>query len=341
MNRFSFRSGVRPAVVVMLAALAVVAIAACNGPQGSGSNPNLKHLTLGLTYVPNIQFAPFYVAEELGYYRDAGLDVTLHHHTLAQDEFGALVAHQEDVIIAGGDETLQAQSRGIPLVYIAQMYNQYPVTLIVPASSPIHSAADLRGHSIGIPGAYGANYIGLLALLQSAGLSKSDVNIQSIGYTQVPALMAHRVDAVVGYINNEPIQFQKAGFAIRTIPVAASTQPLISDGLAALDSEIGAHPDEMKAVVKATLRGEAYTLAHPQQALNLSKKYVPDLSNSTNAANALVVLQATNQIFKPTGKPGYTDSAAWQSMESFLYANGQLAKQVDASKAYSNAYLPS
>jgi NitT/TauT family transport system substrate-binding protein len=327
------------ALTLLLAPLSGL-LAACDTGT-SGGTGNLTPLTVGLTFVPNIQFAPFYVADALGYYRDAGLNVTFHHHNASEDEFGALVAGQEDAIFASGDESLQARARGPELVYVATVYTKYPVTLIVPASSSIHSAADLRGHSVGIPGKYGGTYIGLLALLKSAGLKESDVNIQAIGFNQVQTLLSHQVDAVMGYLNNEPIQLQKQGFAVRTIDVA-SVQPLISNGLIAMQSKLQAHPEQIKPLVAATLRGLDYTLSHPQDAVNLSKSYVPNLSDSAQAAaDALAVLNATVPLMQQNGpKPGYNDPAAWQSMASFLQSQGQLAAAVDVSQAYSNAYLP-
>ncbi len=146
----------------------------------------------------------------------------------------------------------------------------------MPANSPIQSAADLRGHTIGVPGAYGATYIGLLSLLSSAGLSQSDVHIQSIGYTQVTALLTHKVDAIMGYANNEPLLLQKAGMTVRTFDVNNAEHPLISNGLAAMQSELSAHGGDIKKLVAATLKGVDYVLAHPQDAVNLSKAYVPD-----------------------------------------------------------------
>jgi NitT/TauT family transport system substrate-binding protein len=345
MNMFTRRGqGVRSAVLGCFCALLLttLALAGC-GPttSGSGGAPTtLTPLTVGLTYVPNIQFAPFYAAEQLGYYKAAGLDVTLRHHNFGEDEFAALAAGRENVIFAGGDEVLQARAKGLPLTYVANIYTQYPVTLIVPADSSIHSVADLRGHSIGVPGAYGATYIGLLGLLRSAGLTTSDVKIQPIGYTQLPTLIGHKVDAVMGYINNEPIQFQKAGFAVRQFP-ASQAQPLISNGIAAQEGEIKAQPAAIRAFIAATLKGVQYTIAHPQATVTLSKQYVPDLNDAANAASALQVLNATIPLIQPrANKPGYTDPAAWQSMATFLQQVGQLSGTVDMSKSLSNAYLP-
>lgn len=325
--------------ILGVALLAVMTLAGC-GTGATGSSSTLTPLTVGLTYVPNIQFAPFYVAESLGYYKAAGLNVTLRHHSFGEDEFSALAAGRENVIFAGGDETLQARAKGLPIVYVANIFTQYPVTLIVPASSSIQSVTDLRGHTIGVPGQYGATYIGLLALLKHAGLTAADVTIQSIGYTQTAALIGHKVDAVMGYTNNEPIQFEKAGFAIRTFPVAAA-QPLISNGIAAEESVLASKSTAIKAFIAATLKGVDYTLAHPQQAVTISQAYVPGLSDPSAAASALAVLQATLSAMTPNAKqPGYNDPAAWQSMASFLQSIGQLSGTVDVTRSYSNAYLP-
>lgn len=335
------RRAARPAAFAVLSVLllALTALAGCGATTQPGSGA-LTPLTVGLTYVPNIQFAPFYVAQSLGYYKAAGLKVTLRHHSFGEDEFAAIAAGHENVVFAGGDETLQARAKGLPLVYVANVFTQYPVTLIVPAGSSIQSAADLKGHTIGVPGQYGATYIGLLALLKSAGLTTSDVTIQSIGYTQVPALISHKVDAVMGYINNEPIEFQKANFAIRTFPVAA-TQPLVSNGLAAQEGELQQQPAAIKALIAATLKGVDYTIAHPQDAVNISKQFVPGLNDPSAAAAALAVLQATLPAIAPNrAHPGYNDPAAWQSMATFLQASGQLNGSVDVTKAFSNDYLP-
>jgi NitT/TauT family transport system substrate-binding protein len=85
-----------------------------------------------------------------------------------------------------------------------------------------------------------------------------------------------------------------------------------------------------------------YTIAHPQDAVNLSKQYVPGLSDPTAAANALAVLQATIPAITPnSARPGYIDPATWQAMATFLQANNQLSGAVVASQSFSNDYLPS
>ena len=137
--------------VVIAAALAVL-LGGCAQP----SAPVAVHrATVGLTYIPNVQFAPFYLGESRGLFDAEGVDVTLRHHGGNEGLFTALAAGQEDLVIAGGDELLQANAEGMDLVAVAQYYRKYPIVLIVPDASPIRTAADLKGRSVGIPGRYG------------------------------------------------------------------------------------------------------------------------------------------------------------------------------------------
>jgi NitT/TauT family transport system substrate-binding protein len=321
---------------LLLLITGILPLAGC----GSGASADSNALTVGLTYIPNIQFAPFYVAQSLGYYKAAGLNVTLRHHGASEDEFGALISGKENLIFAGGDETLQARAQGQDIVYVAEVFTKYPVALIVPSDSPIQKVSDLKGHSVGIPGKFGATWIGLLALLSSAGLKQDDVNIQTVGFTQVQALVTKKVDAVMGYLNNEPTQLQKQGMSVRTFDVA-SAQPLISNGVAALRGTLSAHPDQVKAFIAATLKAVDYTSAHPQEALEISKADVPGLDDPANAADALTVLKATLPLWEHSGKAGYSDPAAWKAMADFMSAQGLIAGNVgDVTKAYSNDYLP-
>ena len=214
----SSRTNGRIRPLIILAALLAL-LTGCSAGTGStaASSTAGKALTVGLTYTPDIQFAPFYVGVEKGFFADEGLNVTLRHHGASESLTGALQAGQEDVVYAGGDEAMVARSQGVDVVNFATMYQTYPAELIVPANSPITTAVDLKGHSVGLPGEYGQNWYALLALLKQAGLSQSDVDIQSIGYTQQAALTSNKVDSVLGFSNNDAVKFQQANFAIRQI----------------------------------------------------------------------------------------------------------------------------
>jgi NitT/TauT family transport system substrate-binding protein len=314
--------------------LLVLLLAACGGSTSPSSpgQPSLNKVSIGLGYIPDIQFAPFYVAQSKGYYKAAGLDVTFH-HGIETDLIGSMVLGHDTFVFAGGDEELVARSKNLQVVDVATIFRLYPVSLIVPADSPIKTLADLKGHTIGVPGPFGSTYTGLLALLYQAHLSLSDVKVQSIGFTQVAALLGHKVDAVMGYSNNEPLQLKAQGFAVRTFDVS-DYQPLVSNGIITTVETLHNQPQLVHNFVQATLKGLKDVIADPAGAVQISKSYVPNL----DAAKAMTILQATIPIWQGNGQValGYNDSATWQSMEQFLVAQKIIPPVQDLSQAYTN-----
>ena len=314
--------------------LLVLTTAACGSTTttgGSTSPAALTKVSIGLGYIPDIQFAPFYVAQSKGYYRDAGLDVTFH-HGIVNDLIGSMVLGHDTFVFASGDEELVARSKGLKVVDVATVFQKYPVSLIVPANSPIQTLADLKGHTIGEPGPFGSTHVGLLALLYQAHLTPGDVHIQSIGFTQVAALIGHHVDAVVGYSNNEPLQLQKQGFAVRTFAVS-DYQPLVSNGIITTEDTLHNQPQLVQRFVQATLKGLKYVIANPADAVQISKSYIPGM----DPARAMSVLEATIPLWQSAnGQPGYNDKATWQAMEQFLVTQNIIPSGEDFSQAYTN-----
>ena len=122
-----------------LGACASLALSGCVAGSNAGQSDSSAtgDVTIGLTYIPNVQFAPVYVADAQGMYNDAGVTATVRHHGSDEGLLTALLAGQEDVVIASGDEAAVAASQGLDIVSIGQYYASYPGTVIVPADSPI------------------------------------------------------------------------------------------------------------------------------------------------------------------------------------------------------------
>jgi len=318
-------------VYAVVAVLVIAALTSCAG-AGKTSSPSGSKLTIGLTYQPDIQFAPVYVASVEGYFAAAGIDVTIRHHGASESLFGALQAGQEDVVFAGGDEMLQARSQGIDIVNFATVFQQYPAAILVPADSPIQSIRDLKGKSVGLPGEYGENWFALLLLLQQAGMTRDDITVVSIGYTQQAALMGGKVDAVVGFTNNEAVRFQRAGFPVQAIGLTG----LVGVGLGASSATVASSRDTLRAMWGAFDKAMRLCQDDPQRALSDSAKFVPGLDQPANAAAALATLQATTPLFgaRPFGQQ---DDATWASMVQFMQGAGLLGdKPVKAKDAYTS-----
>ncbi len=317
--------------VVLALLLSACGSSSTTGGGSATTQSTSKNISIGLGYIADIQFAPFYVAQSKGYYKAASLNVTFN-QGIVPDLIGSMIAGKSNFVFAGGDETLQARDKHVKAIDVATLFQKYPVSLIVPANSSIKALADLKGHTIGVPGPYGSTYTGLLALLYSAKLSLSDVKVQSIGFTQVAALVGHKVDAVVGYSNNEPLQLRAKGFDVRTFDVS-NYQPLVSNGIVTTEDTFASQPQMVRDFVQATLKGLKDVIADPSNAVTLSKPFIPGLSNTEQA---LSVLKATIPLWQSNGQLGNNDSATWSSMEKFLVAQKLIVTGQDVAQAYSN-----
>ena len=252
------------------------------GPAQSGAevsgNEALVHVKLPLGYIPNVQFAPLYVAIEKGYFKNAGIDVEFD-YSFETDAVALVGADELQFAVVSGEQVLLARAQGLPVTYVAAWYQQYPVSVVSKVGQGILKPADLKGKRIGLPGLYGANYIGLEALLFSAGLSEKDVTLDSIGYNQVEALAADQEQAVSVYTTNEPVQLRAQGYDLNEIRVADQVQ-LASNGLITNEKTIAENPDLVRRMVKALLQGLADTIANPDEAYSLSKNHIPNLADA-------------------------------------------------------------
>jgi len=300
------------------------------------AQPALVNIRLPLGYIPNIQFAPLYVALEKGYYRQAGLSVVFDY---AQETDGlALVGAGEiQFSIASGEQVPLARAQGLPVVYVMAWYQQYPVSIVSPISEGILIPQDLAGKKIGLPGLYGANYVGLNALLYSAGLKESDVSLDSIGYTQVESLVAGRDQAVSVYTANEPLQLRARGYAVNELRVADYVQ-LTSNGLITNEKTIAEDPALVRSMVQATLRGLQDTINNPEEAFQISKRYVENLAQADETVQKQIL--ATSIELWKADRLGYSDPTSWQNMQDVLLSMGWLKAPLDLSAAFSNDFLP-
>ena len=315
-----------------LTLLTLLLLTAC-GPKPT---PGLTHVRLALGYIPNIQFAPLYVAASKGYFSDAGIDIEFAY--MDETQAAALTGSNDlQFSVVSGEQVLLARAQGLPLVYVGAWYQQYPVSVVTLANQGINSPADLRGKSIGLPGLYGANYIGLRALLHAAGLTEADVTLDSIGYTQVESLATGRDQAVSVYTANEPVQLRALGYALTELRVADYVS-LASNGLITNEKTLSGNPRLVRAMVKAILQGVADTISDPQAAYNASLAYVDTLAQADTAAQT-AVLSATIELWK-TDRPGYSDPKAWDNMQAVLLDMGLLTQPLDLSRAFTNDYLP-
>lgn len=302
----------------VLIGVALAVIVSCTPAAAPTSTP-LTPLTVGLGYVPSVQFAQFYRAQQQGYYRAAGLDVTFQ-NDIDPNLITLVGQGAVDLGLADGTSVIPAVGQGIPIRYAATIYAQFPNIVMSAAGGPITGAADLAGRSIGIPGRYGSSWIMLQALLASANLDVGDVEIRDYpDYGQAIALAQGQVEAATGFRNNEPIQLQAQGFATSQLTVD-QVVPLAGPGLVTSTATLAAKGAALRAFVAATLQAMEEIKANPELGLDDAIAAVPELASNRDAQRA--ILQATidmwSNSFTQVNGIGAIDKEAWASSLDFM-----------------------
>jgi len=329
----------RPALLVAVAA-AVLAIAGCTG--GTSPSPSARTpLVVGLGFIPSVQFAPFYLAEQEGYYADAGLDVTFQ-FKIDPDLVTLVGQGSIDIGSADGTSVIPAVSQGIPIRYVATIYGSFPSIVFAKAASGIAGAADLEGTKLGIPGRFGSSWIMLQALLGSAGLTPDDLEVVEYpDFGQGAAVAQGAVDAATGFANNEPVQLAQSGEEVVVLHVD-DTIALPGPGLIAGTATLDEKGDAIRAFVAATLRAMDEIAADPERGLEAAITAVPELAEQRAAQ--LAILEATIGVWtgRVTADQGFgaIDRDGWQASLTFMTDLGLVPNAVTVDALVTDAFLP-
>ncbi|HET7377580.1 MAG TPA: ABC transporter substrate-binding protein, partial [Anaerolineae bacterium] len=131
-----------------------------SGCSPAASTPAaITHLQLPMGYFANVQFAPFYVAVEKGYFKQEGIDIQFDYR-LETDGMKLVGAGTIPFAVVSGEQVPLARSQGLPVKYVMQWFQNFPIVVVALADKNIKTPADLIGKSVGLPGFFGASYIG-------------------------------------------------------------------------------------------------------------------------------------------------------------------------------------
>jgi NitT/TauT family transport system substrate-binding protein len=320
----------------LLIIMTILALSACQAGSTPTANAQLREITINLTYIPNVQFAPFYVAIEKGYFAEEGLQVKLNYGNEA-DMIALVGSGKEQFMIASGEQVLMARAQGLPVVSVYPWYKNFPVGVVSLKEQNIQTPQDLKGKVIGLPGLYGASYIGFEALANYAGLSDADYTLSSIGFTQVEALVSQTVDAAVIYLPNEPSQLRALGYEINVIAVSDYLD-LVGNSLVTNEETIENDPELVRSVVKAFYRGVKAAAENPEEAFAICAKYVENLTEADQAVQQAVLAESI-KLWETDPLPG-SQLESWENMQQVLLQLGLMSQPVDVQGAYCDAFLP-
>lgn len=323
--------------VVLALVVTAVTLAGCGAFQTATPTPEPTQVRLPMGFVANVQFAPWYVAVERGYFADEGIELEFDYGDFDTKGVQLVAAGWTPFAIASGDQVLRARAQGMPVRTFVNWWQRFPVAVVTLQESGIQTPADLAGRKVGIPETFGAaSYIGWRALTTATGLNPEAVDLEVIGYAALENLTVGRVEAAVVYANNEPVQLDQRGYETNLIPVA-DYAPIVSNGVIASEEVLENDPELVRAFARAFLRGLEDTLNDPDAAFEICKEYVEGLEENAEVQRA--VLEASLAYWG--GDPlGRSEPEAWENTVEVMEGADLLEGEVDPAQAFTNEFLP-
>ena len=298
-------------------------------------------LTVQLKWLPQAQFAGYYVAQSKGYYKEAGLDVTIKPGGPDISPVQVIAGNQADVVVNWMPDALAAREAGVPLVNIAQVFNQSGLMLTCKKASGVSSPKDFKGKTLGVW--YGGNEYPFPNWMAKLGLKPdSDIKILKQGFNVDP-LLQNQAACISTMIYNEYWQVVDAGVKesdLVTFFYEKEGVASLEDGLYVLESKLKdpAFVARMAKFLKATFKGWNEAVKDPAGAA----KIVVAADASGSATEKVQKRQMDNvaKLITNAGTPkiGYLEPAAFERTVKVLLAAGSspVIKKDPGKAAYSH-----
>ncbi|HVO54547.1 MAG TPA: ABC transporter substrate-binding protein [Solirubrobacterales bacterium] len=324
--------------VALLAA--VFGLVAC-GEKSEDTTGERQALSLTLDFYPNPDHAGIYMAQELGYFEEAGLDVSINAPSDPSAPLQLLAAGKTDLAISYEPEVVLAHEQGLPVVAVAAIVNRPLTSMIWLKKSGIKGVADLKGKTIadaGIP--YQEAF--LKTILARAQLSLSDVKAVNVGFGLLPALVSGSAQAMLGgYSNVEGVDLRERGKQPVILPVDKLGVPTYDElVLVANRKQLEEEPETVRLFIAALARGTVAASEDPPKTTQAILAANPALEPKLTKAEVEATLPLLNPSVPPGQPFGFMDPKQWDTFAGWMRDNELIEALPTAPELLTNAYLP-
>lgn len=279
----------------------------------------LDKVTLQLSWQHQFQFAGYYIAQEKGYYRAAGLDVQFAEAQPSQDTVDAVLSGKAQYGIGNSGLLLQ-RSAGKPVVALAVVFQHSPYVLLAQRNNAIQSAHDLLGKRVMIEPAADE----LRAYLLQAGVAMDHI-IRAPHEFNPEGFIKGEVDAVSAYVTDEPFYLEKAHFPYQVFSPRSGGIDFYGDNLFTTEQELKRHAYRSKAFREASLRGWRYALAHPEETADL---ILAKYSRRHDRAHLLYEAKQMQRLIHPELiEVGYMNPGRWRHIAETYAELGMMGRE--------------
>jgi putative hydroxymethylpyrimidine transport system substrate-binding protein len=277
-------------------------------------------------------------ADKRGFFKNAGLEVSVLTPVSPTYSIQYVVQGVDDLGVAPEPQVVLARAKGLPIVAVGSLISRPTSTLISLRKSGIRGIGDLKGKTIAIPGLSFQKAF-LESLLAQAGLSADDVEIKTVGYKLVPALVSGRADAIFGGSRNlEGLELEPRGLHPVAVPAVELGLPPYEQLVVIARSDRAARePRTIRSFLSALRRGATIATRNPEAAtaaIDASDEPDPEASpRDTKAEIAATVPLLSKEARMSPGRAARL--VAW------MYRQGLLEEEPPVPSFLTNRYLPS
>jgi putative hydroxymethylpyrimidine transport system substrate-binding protein len=326
---------------IALAVLAIALLLAACGEKSEEGGEERESFNLTLDFYPNPDHAGIYMAQKLGYFEEAGLDVTIDTPSDPAAPMKLVAAGRSDLAISYEPEVALAREQGLDVVAVAALVNRPLTSMIWLQKSGIKGVADLKGKTIATAGIPYQDAF-LATILARVGLTPDDVKAVNVGFGLLPALVGGSAQAMLGgFLNVEGVDLRERGKGPVVTPVDQLGVPTYDElVLVARRQTLEANPEKFRLFLAALERGTEAAVEQPGAATAAITEANPDLEPKLAAAEVKATLPLLGA--RTEGQPyGFMDPREWETFVGWMRDNGLIDSLPQASELLDNGYLPS
>jgi putative hydroxymethylpyrimidine transport system substrate-binding protein len=334
-----------PRITAVAAAAALLALAlllAACGEKSEETSGETRPFSLTLDFYPNPDHAGIYMAQKLGYFEEAGLEVGIDAPADPSAPIKLVAAGQTDLAISYEPEVALARDKGLDVVAIGALVDRPLTSMIWLKKSGIQGVAGLKGKAIATAGIPYQDAF-LKTILARAKLTPDDVRTVNVGFGLLPALLSGSAEAMLGgYSNVEGVDLRERGKAPVVTPVDRLGVPTYDElVLVARRQSLEEEPEEFRLFIAALERGTRAAVEDPAAATSAVLEANHDLDPKLTRAE----VKATLPLLAPPpatsqGRPyGYMDPKEWTRFAGWMRDNGLVSSLLSAESLLSDDYL--
>jgi NitT/TauT family transport system substrate-binding protein len=325
-------------MMMMKKVLVAAAVAICAGLAVPAAAQPLKAMKLTLNFLAGGPQAGFMLAKKLGYYKDAGIDLTIEEGKGSATTAQLVATGQTDVGFADAPAAMQIRSKGAPVKIIAPVLQTNGFAIISIEGSGINSPKDLVGKKLAVqPGT--AQTTLLDAILAENKLDKGRLDVINIDPAAlVGALLEKKVDAILAGADFQSVQMRDRGFKVNDMLYRDIGVPTVGLSVIARDDRLKESPDLYRKFVAASLRGWDEARRNPDVAAAAVTEQFP----SAGKDQILKQLKVDLMLVCAPGAVslGRVPDKNWQISFDLLTMYLNLPKDKPITDYYSNDFLP-